>query len=310
MAKKEKEKIGFNIQSFINGSDECKDHTVRGNQMVVVADQVPASTQKKAKKEVPTVATPAQLTPQTSMSYIQENIPYTTAYQETNQQLDEAIAQLNILGGELMANLQEVRASKTLRNKFGYINDMTETTATIINSKISAIKEKNKTINDINHLELARMKEMKSRANEEDDNMRIANLYDAFVNTPIGAGPSVLGPSMQQIMMPEYSDLNRMSLGNDQTMWEQGLNPAENRMVLEAKGMIDTVVMYDAQTGNRWFEVIDKQTRQPVPNVEKPSDAYIYELDINQRGGFAKDSNRNIVYPLIVINGGPDMSEY
>lgn len=307
MAKKEK--IGFNIQSFINGSEECKDHTVRGTQMVVVADQVPASTQKKTKKETPAVA-PAQIVPQTSMSYIQENIPYATAYQETTQQLDEAIAQLNILGGELMGDLQQVRASKTLRNKFGYINDMTETTAAIINSKISAIKEKNKTINDINHLELTRMKEMKSRANEEDDNMRIANLYDAFVNTPIGAGPSVLGPSMQQIMMPEYSDLNRMSLGNDQTVWEQGLNPAENRMVLEAKGMIETVVMYDAQTGNRWFEVLDKQTRQPVPNVEKPSDAYIYELDINQRGGFAKDSNRNTVYPLVVINGGPDMSEY
>jgi hypothetical protein len=302
--------VGFNVKSFVTGSEECKDHTINGTNMVVVSEQLPAEKKTRKKKETTVVANPATAVPQTSMSYIQDNIPYATAYQETNQQLDEAITQLNYLAGELTADLQQVRSSKTLRNKYNYINDMTETTASIISSKINAIKEKNKTINDVNHLEIARMKELKSIANEEDDNSRIANMYDAFVNTPIGAGPNVLGPSMQQIIMPDYSDLNRVSLGNDQAAWEQSLNPAENRMVLEAKGTIETVVMYDAQTGNRWFEVLDKNTREPVPNVEKPNDDYIYELDINQRGGFAKDSNRNTIYPLIVINNGPDMSEY
>jgi hypothetical protein len=312
MAKKQD--VSFNIKSFINGSEECKDHTLTGTQMVVVTEQIPAETAKKrAKKETPAVVTAAPLIPQTSMSYIQENIPYATAYQETNQQLDEAIQQLNILGGEIMSDLQQVRASKTLRNKYGYINDMTETVGTIINSKISAIKEKNKTINDINHLEITRMKELKSRANEEDDNTRIASMYDAFINTPVGVGPAMLGPSMQDMIIQNGSSLNRAPIGgmNDQVAWEQSLSPAENRMVLDAKGLIETVVMYDAATGNRWFEVVDKNTRQPVPNVEKPSDAYIYELDINVRGGFAKDSNRNAVYPLIVLNAGAgDMSEY
>ena len=56
-------------------------------------------------------------------------------------------------------------------------------------------------------------------------------------------------------------------------------------------------------SGNRWFEVVDKNTRQPIPNVEKPDDSYIWELDINVNGGFAKDGNRNVIYPLIVVNG-------
>ena len=94
-------------------------------------------------------------------------------------------------------------------------------------------------------------------------------------------------------------------------MWEANLNPAENRMLLEAKGTIETVVMYDSVSGNRWFEVVDKVTRQPVPNVEKPDNSYIYDLDINVRGGFAKDSNRSVSYPLICVNGGDaSITEY
>ena len=82
-------------------------------------------------------------------------------------------------------------------------------------------------------------------------------------------------------------------------------------MVLEAKGAIDTVVVYDDATGNRWFDVVDKVTRQPIPNVEKPDPTYIYDLDINVRGGFAKDSNRNVTYPLIVVHGNDtSITEY
>ena len=62
---------------------------------------------------------------------------------------------------------------------------------------------------------------------------------------------------------------------------------------------------------NRWFEVLDKTTGQPMPNVEKPDDTYIYDLDINVNGGFAKDSNRNTTYPLIVVGGNnQNMSDY
>ena len=112
-----------------------------------------------ATKERP-LSTPV---PTTSMSYLQENIPYATAYQETNQQLDDSINQLNVLGSEIFSELQNVRASKTLKNKYVYINDMTSTAASIINAKISAIREKNKSINDVNHLELSRLKELKSK---------------------------------------------------------------------------------------------------------------------------------------------------
>ena len=315
MAKKEKEKVGFNIKSFIKGNKEEKNHSVDSysNVEVVQVDEViPAS--KNKKKSAPAKQSPVNIVPQTSMSYIQENIPYATAYNETNQQLDEAIQQLNMLSIETMADLQTVRGSKTLKNKYNYINDMTSNAANIINSKIAAIREKNKTINDINRLELQRMKDMKSTLNEEDDNARIANMYDAFINTPIGTGINPFGaPSIQDITLGNNpAALQTINIGADQSMWEQSLTPEQNRMVLEAKGAIDTVVMYDASTGNRWYEVVDKQGN-PVPNVEKPTNDFIYDLDLNVNQGFAKDPNRQTTYPLIVLNGTaetPIIAEY
>lgn len=297
----------FNINKFVKGSEDYSDHELK-QEMVAVTETIDETKKKRNTKKNEVAVIPTNNVPvaSTSMSYIQENIPYAGAYADTNKQLDETINALNMLGAETITDLNLVRSNKTLRNKYGIINEMTQTATSILNTKLAAIKEKNSVINNINKLELDRLKQIKASASEEDDNARIANLYDAFINTPIGAGPGILGPSMQDIIAGGQAgpSVPMMSIGNDQQVWEAGLNPAENRMLLEAKGTIETVVMYDSVTGNRWFEVVDKMTRQPVPNVEKPDSSYIYDLDINIRGGFAKDGNRGVSYPLICINGG------
>ena len=100
------------------------------------------------------------------------------------------------------------------------------------------------------------------------------------------------------------ADMSRVGIGmDDTTAWQRGLDPAQNRMLLEAQGAIETVVVYDESSGNRYYSVVDKQTRQPVPNVETPDDSTIYDLDINIKGMYARDQNRNVTYPLMVING-------
>lgn len=309
MAKKTTD-VGFNIKHFVKGSEEEKDMHVHdsgevkalpattGNNKIQVSGNKKNSTKASSNTPIPV---------QTSMSYIQENIPYANAYIDTNQQLDAAIQQLDMLGAEVMGQLQTVRENKTLRNKYNIINDMTMNATSVINAKIAAIREKNKTINDVNHLELSRMKELKFKGDEADDNAKIAQMYDAFINTPVGGGIQAFGaPTPMEMAIPgTNTGLNHVAIGGSQENWEAGLNPSQNRMLYEAKGLIDTVVFYDSATGNRWFEVVDKQTGQPMQGIEKPSNANIYDLDINIRGGFAKDSNRNISYPLVVINGQP-----
>ena len=300
--------VGFNPNKFMNGSTTEKDHLVKN--MPVIAETKPTAKVKPTKKKT-TKAEVVDVVPQTSMSYIQENIPYATAYNETNMQLDAAIHQLDMLTGEVLGDIQALRSNKTIRNKYNYINDATANAASIINSKIGAIKEKNKTINDINHMELTRMKEMKSTMDQEDDNQKLMNMYNAFVNTPIGGGLSTFGaPKQQEFTL--NNNIPTVALGNPvgNGNW-QPTDPAQNRMLLQAQGRIETVVMFDPSNGNRWFEVIDKNTGQPVPNVEKPSAESVFELDVNVRGGFAKDSNRNISYRLITVNPGTvPMSEF
>lgn len=301
MAKNNK---GFNANKFIKDSDECKEHSV---EKVIVSKVIDDDKKKKKTGRKKNEIAVVDDAPTTSLSYVQSDMPYTSAYVDTNMQLDDSINQLNVLGNELMSELMIVKNSKTLKNKYNYMNDMTGTLTNIISTKIGAIKEKNKTINDVNNLELKRLQQLKINQGNEDDNTKIMNLYDAFINTPVGVGntTNVLGPSITDMTIAGGApDMNRVSIGNDQQLWEHNLSPAENRMVLDAKGLIDTVVFYDETSGNRWFEVIDKNTGQPVPNVEKPDDSYIYELDINTRGGYAKDINRNTTYPLIVVNGG------
>lgn len=277
-----------------------------------VVDSPPKKKTQRKKKDEIASTTPqnVMVAPQSSMAYLQENIPYTLAYQDTNAQLDSVINDLNLLGSEIIDELHSIRQSKTLKGKYTYINDMTATASSIINTKLSAIKEKSSIIHNIQTLELNRMKQLKTTASAEDDNTRIANLYDAFINTPIATGynNNILGPSAQDAMLVGGGAYNlpRMETGpaSSQENWEASLSPAENRMVLEAKGSIDTVVMYDETTGNRWFEVLDKVTRQPVNNVERPDASYIYDLDINVRAGYAKDSNRGVTYPLVIVNNG------
>lgn len=297
--------LGFNPDNFVKDSKDYKDYKIEKVQVAEVVDKPVKRKKKSENKTGGSTSIAAPMEEQTNLNFLQSDISYMSAYQDTNDQLDSAINELNMLGAEVMGELMNIKSSKTLKNKYNYINDMTATVTNIISTKIGAIKEKNKTINDVNNMELKRMKELKIDPSKEDDTTKIANLYDAFINTPIGSyGANPLGPTLSEMTLAGGApNMGRVSIGNDQAAWEQSLNPAENRMLLEAKGAIETVVFYDDVSGNRWFEVVDANTKQPVPNVEKPDDSYIWELDINVNGGFAKDANRNTTYPLIVVHG-------
>ena len=127
----------FNMNKFVKGSEDSAEHTV--DQLPDVVEDKPKRGRPK-KSSVPVVAEKSDK----PLTFLQSNKPYSNAYIETNQQLDTAIQQLDALGAKITANLLAVEQSKTLKGKYNYINDMTSTAANIINSKIGAIKEKNK----------------------------------------------------------------------------------------------------------------------------------------------------------------------
>ena len=305
---------GFNVNSFVEGNPEEKDTS-----MVIVPELVTESVNKpkrsrKSKFEEGPPAT--ELVANSSMSYIQQNIPYQNAYNDTNKQLDETISQLNVLSIDAMNDLQLMRSNKTLKNKYMTIGNLIEQNVSIINAKLNAIKEKNKVINDINNLEIKRLKDLKIDASQEDADVKLANMYHAFINTPIGTNiqggtmgagiTGVLGPSQNAMLMygTPQQNLNYGVIGDqmDGNMNLDTMTPAQRRMFLQAQNIMETVVVYDENTGNRRYAAIDKNSGQEIPGVELPNSESIYELDLNTYTKTAKDTSRNIVYPVIINN--------
>lgn len=325
-------KSGFDVSSFVKGNENDKNlklpliaevvgemptaNSIENSMLdSITTKQKLNSTRKKSDKQSDTIPIA-----QNSMDYLQHNIPYEQGYMQSDSMLDETIAQLNSLSLETASDMQVVRNSKTLKNKYYLLTGLMANAVGILNTKLSAIKEKNKVRNDINNLEIKRIKDLKIDTEAKDDNTRIAELYSAFINTPVGMMSntsnmglsSMLGaPSQQSIMMPGVTAMNRMNVYDPNTssndMWQNSLDPAQKRMLLQAKGSIDIVVMYDDATGSRRYAAIDKATHNELFDVELPDQSTIYDLDINVRGGYAKDPNRNIVYPLILVNNSSPM---
>ena len=325
-------KSGFDVSSFVKGNENDKNlklpliaevvgemptaNSIENSMLdSITTKQKLNSTRKKSEKQSDTIPIA-----QNSMDYLQHNIPYEQGYMQSDSMLDETIAQLNSLSLETASDMQVVRNSKTIKNKYYLLTGLMANAVGILNTKLSAIKEKNKVRNDINNLEIKRIKDLKIDTEAKDDNTRIAELYSAFINTPVGMMSntsnmglsSMLGaPSQQSIMMPGVTAMDRMNVYDPNTssndMWQNSLDPAQKRMLLQAKGSIDIVVMYDDATGSRRYAAIDKATHNELFDVELPDQSTIYDLDINVRGGYAKDPNRNIVYPLILVNNSSPM---
>ena len=184
------------------------------------------------------------------------------------------------------------------------------TAASLINTKVSVIKEMNKVITDSHNLDLKRMKDLKVTENQVDDDKRIMDMYQAFVSTPVGSGPA-LGPNMTDItLMTGINNMVRADIGPDTySSYSQNINPAQNMMRLENNPDVKTVVVYDASTGRRWFDVMNIKTGESVPNVNKPDAMFLEDTTLDIRNSVARNTNLDLTYPLIVLNNS-NMTEY
>lgn len=247
---------------------------------------------------------------QEELPMYQSNISYKETYNETNGLLRNSIGQIDQLQNEVKSELDNVRLSKTLKKKYDYITMLSSTAANLINAKVSVIKEMNKVITDSHNLDLKRMKDLKVTENQVDDDKRIMDMYQAFVSTPIGSGPA-LGPSSTDItLMTGINNIVRADIGNDTyDNYSNNINPTQNMMRLEQNPDVKTVVVYDASTGRRWFDVMNVSTGESVPNVNKPDAMFLEDTTIDVRNGIARNTNLDLTYPLIVLNNS-NMTEY
>lgn len=238
----------------------------------------------------------------------QTSDPYENTYNETNNMLKVSIAQLDILAGDVKGEIDNIKNSKTLKGKYKYISDLCATASSLVSSKISAIKEMNSVKTKCHELEIRRIKDIKSAvSNQQDDDKYIADLYNAYINTPVGASPN---PALQYTSANIAGNMNALMTGintspiNEEQNFNNFMNnltPEQNRMILSNNPNIETVVVYDPNTGDKLFDVIDTRTGTPVENYPRPDRGLLDDTSIDFATGIASNTNIGQNWKVVVI---------
>lgn len=273
-------------------------------------DEEPKKKRKYTRKKKMDDGNEIVLAEQEDLPMYQTNAPYINSYDETTAMLKTSVLQIDTLENDIKEQLDYIKGSKTLKKKYDYIGELASTMSSLVSTKVTAIREINKTITDCHNLEIKRIKDLKIGAPEEqNDDKRIMDLYNAFISTPMGTYNPLNAPSINDMTLgsPNLVSANIVSADG---MNNNGLNPIQNQMLLmETNQNIKTVVMYDQSTGARWFTNIDESTGQEMPELQTPDPMFIENLNLDIHNGVARDTNLDKTYPLITL-GSSNMTNY
>lgn len=261
---------------------------------------------------------PNQQQQQQGLPMWQSNESYSQTYQPTTFLLYGVIQDIDGFSKDVREQIDIIKDSKTIRNKIGFVADLTQSASKLIDSKIRAIQEINSTITQGHTLDLRRTKELKmaEAANQQNDDKYIMDLYNAYINTPIGSyngGP--ITPSMQDITLNTGAvvgiDMMQAPVDIGYAQYQANKSPEQNRMTTMATNPnIKTVVVYDQTTQSKRFDVVDTITGQSVPNMPLPNPAFLDDTTVNIANGVARNSNLDTVYPLVVVGERSSIDDY
>ena len=211
--------------------------------------------------------------------------------------------------------MKAIVASKTIKKKYEYVSELAGTSGSLLSTKVTAIRELNKSITDSVNLEIKMAKENKQA--EETDDKRIMDMYNAFINTPIGSYAAPIAPSNIEMTLGNggipitpvtpTGEIQTDDLGFNQYM--NNLSPEQRKIQLE-KENIKTCVIFDPDTGQRYFDNINLDTNQPVPGLPLPEAQFLDSLNINMNTGVARDTNLNLTYPVVLKHSGGNFAGF
>lgn len=240
-------------------------------------------------------------------------------YNETDMMLRSAIGQTDALLNDIGGDLQQIRAAKAMTNKYRYITDLSSTMSALISTKISAARELNNSVTHAIDFNMKREKELKAaaQASAQDDDRRIMDMYNAYMSIPLGTyqpnGP--VAPNIRELTFgKDPNGMGGIEIGDAmQAGFQDYLNtmsPTQNLMRYENNPDVQTVVVFDQSTGQKWFDVINIRTGESIPNVPKPDDFLLEATRPDLANGVARNSNIDMTYPLIVVGNRSAIAEY
>ena len=248
------------------------------------------------------------------LSMMESKTPYISTYEGTTKQLRDTINGIDMLAAQIQSDLQAVRASRTLKKKYDYVCELSSTIGSLVSNRISAIKEINNTITNAHKLDMSRSKTVKELTDGANDDKAVMDMYNAFVNAPMG-NVNALPPGFN---VPAHIlngaggiPVTQQGFTEDQ-MYESFVNnpsPEMSAIAMERNPNIKIVVVYNQETQDKYFDVVDVTTGQSVPEIERPSEKLLTHMDINIREGIARNLDANLMYDLVLV-GNRRIDEY
>jgi hypothetical protein len=253
-----------------------------------------------------------------------EDLPTINTYFETAGMIKQSMDQIDTVIGDVKRELDDVRNSRTLKSKYNIIVGLAGNLSDLMNARISAIKELNNCISKSNDMDYKRQKDRKEAMSGagSGDELAVMNLYRSIVQDPnivLGqAGqkiPDYMVQQMQQQTPNVVSGIVRATdtpsagmTAFDPTQDQGYINymanmPASmNALLMEQNPDIKEVVVFDASTGAKWFQVMNMKTNQVIPNMQVTDQMFMEDTTLNIKNRTAQNINLGKTYPLVVIN--------
>ena len=263
---------------------------------------------------------------------IVEDMPTINTYFETAGMIKQSMDQIDVVMSDLKREFDEVRHSRTLKNKYNTIVGLAGNMANLAEARISAIKELNNCISKSNDMDYKRLKDRRDAmaGAGSGDEKAVMDFYRAIVADPnlvLGQPgqriPDNLVQQVQNQMMPPMPPQGNVTSGiirapqdnmaaqnqmADLTQDSGYINYMANmpasmgNILMEQNPDVQECVVFDASTGAKWFQVMNVKTGQPIPNMQITDQMFMEDTVLNPKTKTAQNTNLGKSYPLIIIN--------
>lgn len=234
-------------------------------------------------------------------------------YQETNALLHETLGQIDTINRELVQEFNNVKHNRTLKNKYMVLNNLSENIGSLLSNRIAAIKEINNCITKANDMDYKKYKDKEAVKQSMNDDKYISDIYQAFIQNPQNMAPQYQMPTVDPAILGSgivRANISQDSINNpNQPIMDAGylnyvahMTPEQNMMRYENNPDVKQCVIYDAQTGAKFFQVMNVRTGEVIPNVPVYDQMFMEDTTLDLKTKIAKNINLNESFPIIVLN--------
>lgn len=244
---------------------------------------------------------------------VEEN-PTIYNYMQTTNMLRETLEQIDCVASDMKEELDSARLNRTMKNKQNYIVGLGGNLVSLLNARATVIREINNAISKSVELDYRKEKDRKAAEGAANDDKYIMDLYTSFIRNPMGQdnslAPNAIDTAVSSIngsgiirsplQSTQPADGQPMDIGY--LNYLNRLTPEQNMMFYEQDPNVKTVVVFDASTGNKFFQVMNVATGQVIPNVPVLDNRFMEDTYIDVKNKVATNNNLHESYPVIVIN--------